>query len=493
MPKVLVVDDDHTVREVVVSYLRAHSHEVVEAADGEEALKAMRADPADLVVLDLMLPGIDGLEVCRQLRETSDVPVIMLTALGSETDRVVGLERGADDYVTKPFSPRELALRVDSVLRRVGESEAPRAGRVTDGDLVVDNDRHAAYREGAELPLTSREFDLLRFLVGHPGQAFSRDELLQQVWGWSFGDQSTVTVHVRRLREKVEPDPTMPVRLVTVWGVGYRWEAAVTSDQVEIVLITAAWSGGVGFVGLLLAWTQRHRSLRVLTAGVAVVAVAAVLAGMLGDGPRHVPVDPRLRGDAAGLGGGRVGRDRVRGRGRSGVLCVVARPARRGQEVRRQRRVRVVGRRPGRAAGAVGGARPHERAAARVTRARGAARGEPARAGLLGLPRPAYAAGRSPRDDRGPGGRAGRGPRALLPPDAQRGGPDGPDGRRPLRAVADPRGCAEAVAPAGGLGRPGQRGAGRGGPDRARAPRQRRWPGRAGAGSRRGPDRAVRG
>ncbi len=226
MPKVLVVDDDHTVREVVVSYLRAHKHDVVEAANGEDALTAMRADPADLVVLDLMLPGIDGLEVCRQLRETSDVPVIMLTALGSETDRVVGLERGADDYVTKPFSPRELALRVDSVLRRVGDGEAPKPGRITDGDLVVDSDRHAAYSEGAELPLTSREFDLLRFLVGHPGQAFSRDELLQQVWGWSFGDQSTVTVHVRRLREKVEADPTMPVRLVTVWGVGYRWEAA---------------------------------------------------------------------------------------------------------------------------------------------------------------------------------------------------------------------------------------------------------------------------
>jgi DNA-binding response OmpR family regulator len=224
--RVLVVDDDPTVREVVVSYLRAHRHDVVESADGEEALTVMRADPADLVVLDLMLPGIDGLEVCRRLREAGDVPVIMLTALGSETERVLGLERGADDYMTKPFSPRELALRVDSVLRRVGETRAPRPGRLTDGDLVVDNDRHAAYRNGTELPLTGREFDLLCFLVAHPGQAFSRDELLQQVWGWSFGDQSTVTVHVRRLREKVEPDPTMPVRLLTVWGVGYRWEAA---------------------------------------------------------------------------------------------------------------------------------------------------------------------------------------------------------------------------------------------------------------------------
>jgi len=226
MARVLVVDDDHTVREVVVSYLRANRHEVVEAADGETALKEMRTQPADLVVLDLMLPGIDGLEVCQRLRQTSDVPVIMLTALGSETDRVVGLEHGADDYVTKPFSPRELVLRVDSVLRRAGERAAPTGGTVTDGDLVVDSGRHQATRAGSPLALTGREFDLLRFLLENPGQAFSREELLQRVWGWSFGDQSTVTVHVRRLREKVETDPTRPTRLVTVWGVGYRWEAA---------------------------------------------------------------------------------------------------------------------------------------------------------------------------------------------------------------------------------------------------------------------------
>ena len=153
------------------------------------------------------------------------MPVIMLTALGSETDRVVGLESGADDYVTKPFSPRELVLRVDSVLRRVGESSSVR-GTVIDGDLVVDSTEHTATLAGCRLALTVREFDLLRFLVSHPGEAFSRDELLKQVWGWSFGDHSTVTVHVRRLREKVEPDPAHPVRLATVWGVGYRWEAA---------------------------------------------------------------------------------------------------------------------------------------------------------------------------------------------------------------------------------------------------------------------------
>jgi len=226
MARVLVVDDDHTVREVVVSYLRAARHDVDEAVDGEQALAAMRAHPADLVVLDLMLPGIDGLEVCRRLRESSDVPVIMLTALGAETDRVVGLERGADDYVTKPFSPRELVLRVDSVLRRAGERADPAPVRVEDGDLVVDPVRHVVTRAGRELALTTREFDLLHHLVTHPGVAFSRDQLLADVWGWSFGDQSTVTVHVRRLREKVEQDPTRPTRLRTVWGVGYRWEPA---------------------------------------------------------------------------------------------------------------------------------------------------------------------------------------------------------------------------------------------------------------------------
>ena len=231
MARVLVVDDDPTVREVVVSYLRAAQHEVDEAADGESVAGLMRDRPADLVVLDLMLPGIDGLEVCRRLRQVSDVPVIMLTALGSETDRVVGLEQGADDYVTKPFSPRELVLRVESVLRRAGERTTTEQGRLEDGDLVVDLARHEVTLDGRVLSLTAREYDLLKFLLAHPGTAYSREELLQQVWGWSFGDQSTVTVHVRRLREKVERDPTMPERLVTVWGVGYRWEPRTGGTQ----------------------------------------------------------------------------------------------------------------------------------------------------------------------------------------------------------------------------------------------------------------------
>jgi DNA-binding response OmpR family regulator len=182
---------------------------------------------ADLVVLDVMMPGLDGLEVCRRLRLAGDVPVILLTALGAEQDRVVGLETGADDYVTKPFSPRELVLRVESVLRRSGGD--PAAGlpdATTDGDLVVDHRRRTVTVGGAVRPFTAREFDLLSHLVTHPGQAFSREDLMSQVWGWSFGDSSTVTVHVRRVREKVEADPTTPERLVTVWGIGYRWDPA---------------------------------------------------------------------------------------------------------------------------------------------------------------------------------------------------------------------------------------------------------------------------
>jgi DNA-binding response OmpR family regulator len=226
LSRVLVVDDDSTVREVVVTYLRAGGHDVIEAADGEEALSLMQGAGADLVVLDLMLPGMDGLEVCRRIRAVRQVPVIMLTALGSESDRVIGLELGADDYVSKPFSPRELALRVDSVLRRTSGNGQLLPDVLVDGDLRIDHARRAVLRAGEPLVLTQREYDLLRFLVGHPGVAYSRDELLEQVWGWSIGDRSTVTVHVRRVREKVEQDPTVPTRLQTVWGVGYLWEAA---------------------------------------------------------------------------------------------------------------------------------------------------------------------------------------------------------------------------------------------------------------------------
>ncbi len=224
MARVLVVDDDRTVREVVVSYLRAAGHDVDEADDGAAGLAAMRRQPADLVVLDQMMPVLDGRETLRRLRSAGDVPVIVLTALAGEQARVDGFELGADDYVTKPFSPRELVLRVEALLRRTGAGEQSLPDVVDDGDLVVDGVRREATLDGVPLPLTGREFDLLRHLVAHPGVAYSRDDLLQQVWGWSVGDQSTVTVHVRRLREKVERDPAAPVRLVTVWGVGYRWE-----------------------------------------------------------------------------------------------------------------------------------------------------------------------------------------------------------------------------------------------------------------------------
>ncbi len=225
MAAVLVVDDDATVREVVITYLTKAGHTVTSAADGQAALDSVARSAPELVVLDLMLPGVDGLEVCRRLRESGDIPVIMLTAKGTVSDRVVGLEQGADDYVTKPFSPRELVLRVDSVLRRAGDTPAP-GGPVRSGDVVVDPTSRVVTRGEARVAMTAREFDLLHHFVAHPGTVFSREDLLRDVWGWSFGDDSTVTVHVRRLREKLEADPTHPVRLVTVWGVGYRWEHA---------------------------------------------------------------------------------------------------------------------------------------------------------------------------------------------------------------------------------------------------------------------------
>ncbi|MEV0132925.1 response regulator transcription factor [Dactylosporangium sp. NPDC050688] len=223
--RVLVVDDDPTVSDVVRRYLEREGFAVELAGDGQQALDAYGTERPDLVVLDLMLPGIDGLEVCRRLREQDrTLPVIMLTALGEESDRVLGLEIGADDYVTKPFSPRELVLRVQSVLRRAAPAQA--SGELVDGALRVDVARRTATLHGRELALTVREFDLLVFLMRNPGRVLRRTELLQQVWGWTFGDQSTVTVHMRRLREKVEDNPAEPRRILTVWGVGYRYEYA---------------------------------------------------------------------------------------------------------------------------------------------------------------------------------------------------------------------------------------------------------------------------
>ncbi|MHC3820804.1 response regulator transcription factor [Streptomyces sp. DT9] len=221
---VLVVDDDPTVSEVVAGYLAGAGYEVARAADGPAALECFARRRPDLVVLDLMLPGMDGFEVCRRMRAHGRVPVIMLTARGDEDDRILGLETGADDYVTKPFSPRELVLRVDSVLRRAHAAPIPagRSALLEGAGLVLDPAARSATREGGALALTLREFDLLAFLLRHPGRVFTREELMSEVWGWDFGDLSTVTVHVRRLRGKVEADPARPELIRTVWGVGYR-------------------------------------------------------------------------------------------------------------------------------------------------------------------------------------------------------------------------------------------------------------------------------
>jgi DNA-binding response OmpR family regulator len=226
-PRVMVVDDDPNVAEVVQRYLERDGFDVELVGDGRIALERALADLPDLMILDLMLPGLDGLEVCRRLRAIAPVPVIMLTAKGGETDRIVGLDLGADDYIAKPFSPRELASRVKAVLRRAAAplSPAERPTTLSAGGIEVDVAARQATREGAVIPLTVREFDLLVHLMRHPRRAFRRDELMEAVWGWTYGDSSTVTVHVRRLREKIEIDPAAPKLLATVWGVGYRFEA----------------------------------------------------------------------------------------------------------------------------------------------------------------------------------------------------------------------------------------------------------------------------
>ena len=224
MVRILYVEDDTTVRDAVAAYLTRAGHVVDAVRDGPVAIERYTSAPADLVLLDLMLPGMGGLEVCRRLRSMRrDLPLIMVTARGQEHERVQGLQHGADDYLTKPFSLRELELRVRSVLRRSAAPPAEVSGVLRDGDLVVDLGARSVERGGAVVPLTARELDLLIWLVQHPGVVWSRDELIREVWGWDAGDSSTVTVHVRRLREKVEAAPGSPERLVTVFGRGYRW------------------------------------------------------------------------------------------------------------------------------------------------------------------------------------------------------------------------------------------------------------------------------
>jgi DNA-binding response OmpR family regulator len=228
MASVLVVEDDPTVAEVVTRYLEREGHAARAVGDGQAALDEATTSMPDLVVLDLMLPTIDGLEVCRRLRGLAPVPIIMLTARGEEDDRVLGLGLGADDYVTKPFSPRELTARVESVLRRSRSSATyvgpPGAEVLTFEGLRVDCAAREVTREGEAVLLTAKEFDLLAFMMRHPRYAFTRAELLERVWGYVYGDTSTVTVHVRRLREKLEPAPSAPRWIKTIWGVGYRFE-----------------------------------------------------------------------------------------------------------------------------------------------------------------------------------------------------------------------------------------------------------------------------
>jgi DNA-binding response OmpR family regulator len=222
---VLVVDDEPSVRDVVVRYLRRDGFRTLEAGDGDTARRLLEQETPSLVVLDLMLPGMDGLSLCRWIRERSALPVIMITALGEETDRLTGLEVGADDYLTKPFSPRELVARVRAVLRRASPSPAPptTAERVEFGDLAIDAGRREVRKRGSRLRLTTLEFDLLWFLANHQHRVFDRDELMRNVWGYTSElDTGTVTVHVRRLRAKIEDDPSRPRHLETVWGSGYR-------------------------------------------------------------------------------------------------------------------------------------------------------------------------------------------------------------------------------------------------------------------------------
>ena len=224
MTTVLIVDDEPIVRDVVVRYLQRDGFDTLEAGDGDAARAIIESGAPDLVVLDVMLPGTDGLALCRWIRTDSTLPVIMLTARGEAADRIVGLELGADDYVTKPFSPRELAIRVRNVLKRAEAPPKTAAKTMTFDELTIDGAAREVTLSGAPVRLTGKEFDLLFFLASNPREVFSRKQLMDRVWGYEAAlDTGTVTVHIRRLRSKIEPDPSAPRRLETLWGVGYRF------------------------------------------------------------------------------------------------------------------------------------------------------------------------------------------------------------------------------------------------------------------------------
>jgi DNA-binding response OmpR family regulator len=225
VPTILIVDDEAIVREVVSDYLKRDGFQVVTAADGVEALERFAGARPDLVLLDLMLPEIDGVEVCRRIRSESNVPIIMVTAKSEETDTIIGLGVGADDYLSKPFSSRELVARVRAVLRRAAAPPQMAGDPLRFGQLTIRPDRRRVELAGRAIDLTAREFDLLEFMARHPGQVFSRDELLDKVWDWAYAsDGGTVTVHIRRLRQKIEPEADRPRYIKTVWGVGYKFE-----------------------------------------------------------------------------------------------------------------------------------------------------------------------------------------------------------------------------------------------------------------------------
>ena len=227
-PQVLLVDDDPVLADMVTRYLQRDGYQVEHLGDAARVVESVATSAPDLLILDLLLPDGDGRDICREIRRTNAVPILMLTALGEESDRVAGFEAGADDYLAKPFSVRELVLRVDAILRRTRPTglEGRADAVLRDGDLTVDTHSGEVRRRGEPVNLTGREYDLLLFFVHNPREVFSRQQLLERVWGWSHGDPSTVTVQVRRLREKIETNPNQPQRILTVWGAGYRYQSA---------------------------------------------------------------------------------------------------------------------------------------------------------------------------------------------------------------------------------------------------------------------------
>ncbi len=224
MPKILVVDDERVMVKGIKFNLENEGYQVDTGSDGEEAVDKARMGQYDLIILDLMMPKIDGLQACMKIREFSNVPVIMLTAKGEDADKIIGFECGADDYITKPFNILELKARIRALLRRAGAAaqQQREADRLTQGSITLDLSERAAWRDGDPVDLTAKEFDLMALLMQNPGRVYSRENLLNLVWGYEYiGEFRTVDVHIRRLREKLEPDPANPEHILTKWGVGY--------------------------------------------------------------------------------------------------------------------------------------------------------------------------------------------------------------------------------------------------------------------------------